>query len=173
MSFDVSDRCLPRTIYVAEPLDLPPLTAGAAFDAFLQAALATGGAGEPLVRTPSAELHLDDTCPQEDDIGWRLRRAYGRIRRPGAIRGAGTAVEIEVVAWSNVRCEVGVRPVGRANVTSDSPRRRRYLALALAAAAGLAHALEDHVEDSIRVQLAGVGSLHPSPLAWDRPHADG
>jgi hypothetical protein len=125
MAFDVDGRPCNPTLYVAHPLDLPPLTAQAAFDSRREGGLT--------IQTSSAELRLEDT-----GAAARLRRRGGLIR---------IEVEVEVIPWSDRRSEIGIRPRTRMIPMTWGWRQQRYLALAVEAAEGLARVLEVQVED--------------------------
>jgi hypothetical protein len=125
MAFDVDGNSCIATLYVAHPLDLPPLTAQAAFDSRRE-----GGA---TIQTSSAELRLQDTGP-----------AARLCRRGGLIC---FEVEVEVIPWSDWRSEIGIRPRTRMIPGAGGRRQQRYFSLAIEAAEGLARVLQVHVED--------------------------
>ena len=152
------------TLYVARPLQLPPLTAQAAFDGRVERT-SPAEAGLPwLVETASTRLRLL-ARPHGDQRGatWPLRRAPARLHDT---RGRGAIpVEVEVAPWSAARCEIGIRPRGRTVPMTDGRRQRRYFALAVEAAEALAHVLEHAVEDAMATQLRGPQHESVSPAA--------
>jgi hypothetical protein len=156
------------TLYIAHPLDLPPMTALAAFDGHREAARLGGTHEAWVVATPSAELcSIGSGVVERTRPSSALRRTQGRLRQRGAL--VSLAVELEVAPWSTTRCEIGIRPCGRKVPLTDSRRRRRYLALAVEAAEGLAHALERRVEDWMRLQLRHACSFSFTPPGATKP----
>jgi hypothetical protein len=91
------------TLYVARLLDLPPLTAAAAFQAVLADLQLRAGAVRLELTSVSAVDRQSPVSP--------YCVAPGRLRFPG--RSRGVTVEVEVGVWSNRAVELGVRPVGR------------------------------------------------------------
>jgi hypothetical protein len=153
MCYDIDEHPIVRTLYVACPLDLPPLTAQAAFDAHRQDAWLDRTGKTWVLETPATELRLVGNGPEEQPgPAWALRQAPGRLRRRGAL--VSVAVQVEVAPWSDRTCEIGIRPGCRAVPMTDGRRQRQYFALAVEAAEGLADALEGRVEDWMVTQLA-------------------
>jgi hypothetical protein len=152
MVYDFNEQPIVRSLYVARRLDLPPLTALAAFNAHRDAACADESAKPYLVETPGAKLRFIGSCaPERSWPSAALRRALGRLHHGRTL--VSFPVEIEVSRWSATRCEIGIRPRGRTVPMTDSWLQRRYIALSEDAAKGLARALESRVEDGIRAQL--------------------
>ena len=152
------------TLYVARPLELPPLTAQAAFDGRVERT-SPAQAGLPwLVETASARLRLlAGAYHDPPGVMWPLRRVPARLHDT---RGkSGIPVEVEVASWSAARCEIGIRPRDRTVPMTDGRRQRRYFALAVEAAEGLAHVLERAVEDGMAAQLCGPQTEWVSPAA--------
>src|SRR5262249_51889878 len=85
-----------------------------------------------------------------------LRRADGHLRQGRTRRPI--AVEVELMPWSDSRCEIGIRPRGHKVPTTDGLAQRRYFALAVEAAQGLVCALECQVERWMLAQLRQPGS---------------
>ena len=152
------------TLYVARPLELPPLTAQAAFDGRVERTSPPQANGSWLVETASARLHLlAGAYHDPPGVMWPLRRAPARLHDT---RGkSGIPVEVEVAPWSAARCEIGIRPRDRTVPMTDGRRQRRYFALAVEAAEALAHVLERAVEDAMAAQLSGPRTERVSPAA--------
>ena len=135
------------TLYVSVPVDLPPLTAGAAFDA---------------VSNPDAEskcgIRLDPVAAMAPDL--TIRRASARLPVAGRVT---VGVEIELVMWSDDSCEIGLRPLGRVIPTGHGRRHDRYLDLARGVAARLADTMVEVADDWI--SFAWSGACHPSGSA--------
>lgn len=91
------------TLYVARLLDLPPLTATAAFHAVLADLQLRAGP----VRLELSSISGTDRCSPLSPYC----AAPGRLRFPG--RSRGVTVEVEVGVWSHRAVELGIRPVGR------------------------------------------------------------
>ena len=133
------------TVYVSRALDLPPLTAQAAFDAHRDATALEHRRGAWVLETPSTVLRLveTDVVSRRHPLG-PLRQARGRLRsREGLV---GIAVELELTPWSDTRCEIGIRPEGWMVPLTDGYRLRRYVAMAVQAAEGFSSVLADRVE---------------------------
>jgi hypothetical protein len=139
------------TLYVSQPLNLPPLTAQAAFDTLHQASSIGRNLDRWIFETASGELRLDGNVAGTSRTMWALRRAPGHLHRRG---GPGRlAIELELTAWSRRRCEVGIRPCGCLAPTTEGWRQRRYLKLAAEIAESLARRLEARVDNWISEQL--------------------
>jgi hypothetical protein len=91
----------PRTLYVSRLVELPPLTAAAAFDLVL----------------PHRDVAKADA----------LRTVSHRF---ALARIVTINVELELTRWSSRRCELGVRPMGRSVPFAGGWRHRRYLEVA-------------------------------------------
>lgn len=149
---DIDEQPPLPTLYVACPLHLPPLTAQAAFDAQRDAAYIDATAETWVVETTGTELRLvGNGAVERRGPGRPLRCAPGRLRRRAG--RVSVAVEVEVVPWSDRRCQVGIRPLGRGVPMADGWRQRRYFSLAVDAAEGLAHALQSQVDDWMATKL--------------------
>jgi hypothetical protein len=159
MIYDVSGQNQITTLYVNQPVNLPPLTAQAAFDAVRGATASPETPNKSVIATGRGELHLVETG-RVDHQGalWPLRRASGRLCPTGPL--GSMRVEVEVTPWSKLRCEVGIRPCGRMAPLKEGWRQHRYFAAAIEAAEQLARRLEAVVEDWIVEQLvAPAGEL--------------
>jgi hypothetical protein len=133
------------THYVSRVLDLPPLTAAAAFDAV---------AADGVVRAGSAWLEL--TGPVSAERTHRLsphRRAPARLRHPRQRRGAVT--EVEVGVWSSAAVELGLRPVRRIRPLEP------YFDAAHAALAVLAGAMSQWVDAETGAAVEAI-FVHPA-----------
>ena len=139
------------TIYVNQPLNLPPLTAGAAFDAVREAFALPNDPDEWAIETASGQLCVVGTGIANPREVCLLRRAPGRLGRP-AWPGS-MPVEVELTQWSKRRCEIGIRPCGRLAPINDGRRQRRYVTLATEAAEELALRLEAVVDEWLLGQL--------------------
>jgi hypothetical protein len=152
MDHAIDERPVVGTLYVARPLELPPMTAVAAFDAHRDAASIADTDERGEAETHGARLRLTGSCAPERSRSYTaLRRTSGRLFHRRTL--VSFPVEIEVSPWSGTRCEIGIRPRGRTVPTTDGWLQRRYIALAVDAAELLAHALERQVEDWMRGQL--------------------
>jgi hypothetical protein len=152
MDYAIDEQPVVGTLYVAHHLELPPMTAVAAFDAHRDAASIGQTDERGVGETPGAKLRLTGSCaPERSRPYTALRRTSGRLCHRRTL--VSFPVEIEVSPWSGMRCEIGIRPRGRTVPMTDGWLRRRYLALAVDAAERLAHALERQVEDWMRAQL--------------------
>ena len=152
MAYDLDGQPVVRTLYVALSLDLPPLTAQAAFDNHRRRADLLGSGKAPIVQTPVIELVIfGDGAVERSSPSSSLRRVSGRLRHRRHL--VGMAVEVELAPWSDRRCQIGIRPRAHTVPMTDGLRRRRYFDLALKAAGGLAQALELWVEDWLAAQL--------------------
>jgi hypothetical protein len=157
MTYDDKSPTVP-TLYVGRTLDLPPLTAQAAFDAHRQS-LTCGSAQETwALETGSGELRIFGSgFTSRSGPACALRRADAQLR-PGRRRWAfAIEVEVEIMPWSDDSSQIGIRPRDRRVPMADSVRRRRYLAIAVEAAAALACALEGQVEVWLLTQLPEPG----------------
>jgi hypothetical protein len=144
MTYDAHGPNLVSTLYVNQPLNLPPLTAQAAFDAVREASGSSRCPDTWVIETSGSELRMVGTGAVDRPGIWPLRQAPAQLRRRG---GHGSmAIEVELTRWSKHRCEIGIRPCARMAPMSDS-RRRRYRALAVEAAEELAVRIEAHVHD--------------------------
>lgn len=158
MAYDIDAGPIIQTLYVARRLDLPPLTAQAAFDAHRGA---NGGDASTVIETPTTQLWLegaglvDRVCRCAP-----LRQVPGRLRRRAAL--VSVPVEVEVTPWSDMQCEVGMRPCRRTVPLADCRRQRRYLDLAVEAVEGLVQMLENRVDDWMLTVLADVDATAPS-----------
>jgi hypothetical protein len=151
----IVDQPVIRSLYVARPLHLPPLTAQAVFDMHQNESVAdTKGSWE--IEMARTELRLTSTGEVlRRGATSPLRQVSGRLYpRDGFL---GIPVELEVASWSDSRCEIGIRPRGRMVSLSDGRYQRRYLALAVDAAEGFAHVLEDGAIDRMEAQLLCAG----------------
>jgi hypothetical protein len=160
MAYEIDEQPAVPTLYVAQPLDLPLLTAVAAFDAHREAARLGGVGKTSVVETPATELFLFGTgAVERSGPSSALRRAPGRLRHRRRL--VSVAIEVEVAPWSDTRSQIGIRPRGHAVPLTHGKRQRCYFAHAVAAAEGLAQALERRVEDWMVTQLldTGDGSL--------------
>jgi hypothetical protein len=109
------------------------------------------------IETDSSELRMSGSgVVARYGPACALRRADGQLRSVRKHRSI--AVEVEVVPWSDRRCQIGIRPRGGQLPRTDGRARRRYFALAVDAAQALAHALEAHVEDWTATQLRRPGA---------------
>jgi hypothetical protein len=151
---DSARQNLIATLYVNQPLNLPPLTAQAAFDAVRCGCALPRAPDTWVIETARGELQVVGTGLVIHQARlWALRRASGRLIPRGRL--GAMAIEVEVTPWSQLRCEVGIRPGGWMAPATEGWRQRRYLALAIEAAEELALRLEAIVEDWMVEQLAG------------------
>ena|SRR5437660_6068537 len=152
MRYSTDEQRAVSTLYVSRPLDLPPMTAVAAFDAHRDA-LCIGETDERgAIETPGAKLRFTPSYAREQS--WpdaALRRTSGRLHNIRML--VSFPVEVELSAWSATRCEIGIRPRGRTVPITDGWLQRRYIALAVDAAEGLADAIERQIDDWLRAQL--------------------
>jgi hypothetical protein len=144
----VEDPTAPATLYVSAPVDLPPLTAAAAFDAVSNL---DADSAHRIRLAPAPATAVPDVT---------IRRARGRLPLAGRVT---VGIEVELVIWSDDSCEIGIRPVGRAIPIGGGRRHDRYLAVAREAAALLARAMVDLADDWIA--LAWSSACHPSQSA--------
>jgi len=93
----MDDIAAPHTLYVSRIVDVPALTAAAAFDAVV---------------------------PHARPTPYAIRTARSRL---ALTRWIGIAVEVELVMWSTRSCEVGLRPDRRVIPFSGGWRHRRYV----------------------------------------------
>ncbi len=135
------------TLYTSRRVCLPPVVAATAFDALRLAHVDSPRSPSWSVVAPSAVLVLDSAGLLLDDSALALRQVVGRLSGPAGRRGF--PVEVEVTAWSRLRSEVGVRPVGRWVRLDDGWRQQRYLRLA--------HALADHIAAALEGVVATWG----------------
>lgn len=140
------------TLYVARPLELPPRAAETAFDAHRSAA-PVDRAGRPcLVDTRTARLHvLESGLVPRHGAASALRRTRARLGSPGRL--GNLTVDLEVSPWSDRRCEIGIRPLGRAVPLSDGHRTQRYFAIAVVAVEHLVQDIERRAEAEVSVSL--------------------
>jgi hypothetical protein len=131
----MNDIDAPRTLYVSQLVDLPPLTAAAAFDA--------------VTCFPSAARDV-----------YAIRSAHTRL--PIA-RHMSVAVEVDLVPWTRATCEVGVRPAGRSVPFGGGWRYRRYMAVAVPVVELLAADMVSVVDEWAALGLAEA--RHPSRWA--------
>lgn len=156
MTYDHRPDVIP-TLYVARPLDLPPLTAQAAFDAQGHHLPPEDSLKTWAIETDSSELRIFGSgVVARYGPACALRRADGHLRR--ARKPRPIAVEVEVVPWSDSCCQIGIRPRGRNVSMTGGLARRHYFALAVEAAQGLACALESEVKDWMVAQLRHPGT---------------
>jgi len=150
---------LPRTSYVSRVVALPPDLAGQVFDACQRDG--QHRSADPsrwtLAAGPTSivELHgPGERSAPEPSRSWVTRSIPGVLRtgRPGR----PSPVELELVAWSSSRAELGLRPVGRRAPSV------RYLTAAVAAVEALASELE----------LRGLLALHPSHVTGPAPRQE-
>jgi hypothetical protein len=140
------------TLYVGQPLNLPPLTAQAAFDTLHQTSAVDTAADRWIFETAAGELRLQG-ADVTDSPGamWALRRAPGCLHRRGRLNRL--AIELELTPWSKRRCEIGIRHCGWLAPMTEGRRQRRYVALAAEVAESLALKLEALVDSWISAQL--------------------
>jgi hypothetical protein len=118
---------------VALPLDLPPLTAQAAIDAQGHRLARKDSPATWAIETGSSELRLFGSgVVARHGPACALRRADAHLRR--GRRRRLIAVELEMMPWSDRRCEIGIRPRGRKVPMTGGFAQRRYFALAVEAA---------------------------------------
>jgi hypothetical protein len=91
------------TLYVSRLLDLPPLTAAAAFQSVLADLQLRAGPVRLELTSVAAVNRPSPVSP--------YCVAPGRLRFPG--RSRGVTVEVEVGVWSHRAVELGVRPIAR------------------------------------------------------------
>jgi hypothetical protein len=157
----IVDQPVIRSLYVARPLHLPPLTAQAVFDMHQNESVADiKGSWE--IEMARTELRLTGTGEVlRRGATSPLRQVSGRLYpRDGFL---GIPVELEVASWSDSRCEIGIRPRRTVVSLSDGRYQRRYLALAIDAAEGFAHVLEDWAIDRMVAQLLCARPCDPDP----------
>jgi hypothetical protein len=143
------------TLYVSQPLNLPPRTAQAAFDTLHETSAADTASDRWIFGTDSGELRLQGTgVTDSPGAMWALRRAPGHLHRQGGL--TRLAIELELTPWSKRRCEIGIRHCGRLAPITESRRQRRYVVLAAEVAEGLALRLETLVESWISEQLIAL-----------------
>jgi hypothetical protein len=130
-------------LYVARPLDLPPLTARAVFDDHRRRGT--------VIQMTSAELRLQGGRRP------RLAQPSACLCRRGGL--AAIPVEVEVAPWSSLSSELGIRPRMRFVPMASGWRQQRYLALAIQAAEGLVRVLEDEVREWAAGQLPDTRGL--------------
>lgn len=154
-------------LYVGRALDLPPLTAQAAFDAHRQSLAGPSTQDSWAIETAFGELRIFGSgVTSRSGPADALRRARGLLRRRGEPWAYPIVdVEVEVMPWSADRCEIGIRPGHRRVPTAESRRRRRYLGLAVEAAERLACALERQVQDWLLAQLPQPGEEDVARIA--------
>ena len=119
------------TLYVSRRVDVPPLTAAAAFDAICER---VGGVDFGVVI---------DAARCGPVRGYAVRRARGRLRLG---RHAAVDVELDLTVSTTERCEVGLRPLGRAVPVVGGGKRDRYLEAAVTATGRLADAMAATVD---------------------------
>jgi hypothetical protein len=152
MHYGIDEQPAVSTLYVARPLDLPPMTAVAAFDAHRDSASISETDKLCAGATPGAKLRFIASCGREQSWPYQaLRCTSGRLHHRRTL--VSFPVEVEVSPWSATRSEVGIRPRGRTVPVTDCWLQRRYIALAVGAAEELVHALERQVDDWLRAQL--------------------
>jgi hypothetical protein len=140
------------TLYVGQPLNLPPLTAQAAFDTLHETCAVDTAADRWIFETAVGELRLQGAGVTDGPGAmWVLRRAPGQLHRRGGL--SRLAIELELTPWSKCRCEIGIRHCGRVAPMTEGPRQRRYVALAADIAEGLAIRLETLVDSWTSEQL--------------------
>ena len=139
------------TLYVNQPLNLPPLTAAAAFDAVREAFALPRAPDQWAIETASGQLRVLGTGVANRPGLYLLRQVPGRLRRQAGPRSM--PVEVELTQWSRRRCEIGIRPNGRLAPVDDGWRQQRYLTLAVEAAEELALRLEAVVDGWLFGQL--------------------
>ena len=141
----MEDPIAPTTLYVSAPVDLPPLTAAAAFEAVSHphTEARCGIRLAPVLATMAS--------------GLTIRRATARLRVAGRVT---IGVEVELLIWSNDSCEVGIRPVGRMIPLGGGRRHDRYLEMARGAAQRLSDAMVEVADDWM--VLAWSAACHPS-----------
>jgi hypothetical protein len=164
MPYDLDTPRIIPTLCVGRPLELPPLTAQAAFDAQRHSPARQCGQTIWAIETGSSELRVFGSgVIARHGPACALRRARGQLR--GGRRRRPIPVEIEVMPWSDTRCEIAIRPRDRGVPMTDGSRQQRYFAVAVEAAEGLACALERHVEHEIVAQLREPGSEDVADIA--------
>jgi hypothetical protein len=157
MTFDHAGPSDIPSLYVARPLDLPPLIAQAAFDAQRHRLPRTDPFAGWAIETDSSELRISGSgVVTRYGPACALRRSDGQLRSVRKHRPI--AVEVEVAPWSDSRCQIGIRPRGGQLPRTDGRARRRYFALAVDAAQALAHTLEAQVEAWASTQLRRPGA---------------
>jgi hypothetical protein len=145
MAYDAHGPNPVSTLYVNQPLNLPSLTAQAAFDTVRQACALTGAPDRWVIETAGSELCMEGTGVVNRRGIWALRQARGQLRRRGRL--GSIAIDVGLTRWSKHRCEIGIRPCARMAPMIDGGRQRRYLALAVEAAEEVAVRLEAQVHD--------------------------
>ena len=150
MTYDAHSPNLVSTLYVNRPLNLPPLTAQAAFDTLRETCALSSTPDRWVIETAGTELRLMARGVMNRRGTWPLRQAPGLLRRRGRLRSM--SIEVELTRWSKHRCEIGIRPCARMAPLSDGWRQQRYLALAVEAAEGLAVRIEAQVHNWMREQ---------------------
>src|SRR5205809_4915275 len=106
MAYAIDEQPVVPTLYVAHPLDLPLLTAAAAFDAHREAACLAGIGKTSMVETSGTELFLFGTgAVERTGPSSALRRASGRLRPRRRL--VSVAIEVEVAPWSDTRSQIG------------------------------------------------------------------
>jgi hypothetical protein len=133
------------TLYVARLLDLPPLTAAAAFDSVLSSLELRAGA----VRLELSSVGRVDRCSPVSPYS----AGPGRLRFPG--RSRGVSVEVEVGVWSHRAVELGVRPIGRIRDVE------RYADAAHALLAVLAGRMHTWLDEELEAAIEAV-FVHPA-----------
>jgi hypothetical protein len=148
------------TLYVNRRLRIPPLTAQAAFDAHLEGAPIRSSRSRCVADTASGELQIDRAfITNGSDPRFTLRQAPGHlVRGPGLAR---IAIEVEVTAWSDSCCEIGIRPRSRLIPLAEGRRQNRYLQFAAMAADELALRLETVVNTWLKTQFLETEDRHP------------
>ena len=160
MTYDDDKSPIIPTLYVGRTLDLPPLTAQAAFDAQRQSLIWQSAQETWSLETASGELRIFGSgVTSRSGPACALRRANAQLcrRRRRWALGVQVEVEVEIVPWSVDSCEIGIRPRDGRIPIADSVRRRRYLAFAVEGAEGLACALERQVQVWLLTQLSEPG----------------
>jgi hypothetical protein len=146
MTYSTHVQILVSTLYVNQILDLPPLTAQAAFDAVRRACASPRAPDHWVIETATCKLRLVGTgVVDRYEPLWSLRQASGRLRRRRRL--TSMAVEVELRYWAERRCEIGIRPCPRTAPMTEAWCRRRYLAVAVEAVEELAFRLAAHVDD--------------------------
>ena len=133
------------TLYAARLLDLPPLTAAAAFESVLSSLQLRAGAARLELASVGPVDRVSSVSPYSS--------APGRLRFPGRSRGA--SVEVEAGVWSHRAVELGVRPIGRTGNVD------RYADAAHAVLAVLAGRMHTWVDQQLESAVEAV-FVHPA-----------
>jgi hypothetical protein len=161
------------SLYVSAMVELPPLTASAAFDATRVAPFPNRdsgpGSGCWVVVASGGTLEVQaESQPPRTTRLCAYRRAFGRMTTAGG--WWSVPIEVELSPWSSHRCSVGIRPSGPRPGMQPSRLQDRYFEAAVTTASELAGQLERHVarwiDRSLAASLSEDASRRDSDAGW-------